>query len=166
MKKHIVPILVTLAVFLATFTGVAHAASAVEPQGGTLWDVLQPVLAAFQSGHYLYCAAIALVALVALVRRYLPAKYKNSDFVSAGLALVGSFAGSLASAVSSGQVATWAIVDGALKVGFFAAGGYTLVKHLLISPYIQNLATKGPSWLHAPMKLVLWVFQEELPNAE
>ena len=57
------------------------------------------------------------------------------------------------------------MVETALKIAATAAGGYTMVKHLVVVPYLTKLATKGPKWLHAPAELVLWVFQYTTSDA-
>ncbi len=52
--KRIIPILTTAAVFLLTFTTVAHAAAAAEPADGSLLDLARPIYDAFLHGQYIY----------------------------------------------------------------------------------------------------------------
>ena len=68
--KRIIPVLTAAVVFLLSFGAVAHAAAAVEPAGGSLWDLLTPVYRAFLSGQYVFAGALSLVFAVALARRY------------------------------------------------------------------------------------------------
>ena len=160
--KKIIPIIVTAAAFILTFTATAHAAAAIEPSGGSLLDLLQPVYLAFSEGHYLWAGATCLVLVVALARRYGTEKlpWLSTDAGSAFLVLAGSFGAALATSLTGGIQPTWAMAFIAFKVAFMAAGGYASLKALIIKPYVTYLATKGPSWMHAPAQLILWVFQE------
>ena len=155
--------LVVIAAFVLTFSATAHAAAAVTPADGSLWDLLTPVLEAFRSGHYLYAGSVALVAAVALVRRYLEPRYAwlGTDAGAAGLVLAGSFGATLAATLSDGQEATWGMAGRALAIAFGAAGGYSAFKALIVGPYLKHLDDVGPKWLHYPMSLVLWIFQED-----
>ena len=164
MKKILYPV-TAFVVALVSFTAVAHAATLVEPTNGSLLTLLQPILSAFEHGQKLYAGCLALVAIVALVRRFVKAPWVDTDWGAAGLTLVGSFAATLGAHLAGGVSVSWSAVWGALSVAFGAAGGYTMVKHLLVTPYMENFATKGPRWLHAPLKLVLWIFQEAVPDA-
>lgn len=151
---------------LLAFTGVAHAATAVEPTNGTLLDLLKPVLAAFGHGQKLYAGCLALVLLVAVVRRQFDKDaWVHTDLGAAALTLAGSFGATLAVSLAGGAGVTWTMVWHAISIAFGAAGGYTMVKHLLVTPYLAHLADKGPAWLHAPAKLVLWIFQVAVPDA-
>lgn len=164
MKKHLVPALVTVIVTLLTFTTVAHAAGAVEPAHGSL---LTPVFDAFAHGNYLYAASLMLVALVALARRWGVTKWAwlATDAGGAAMVLVGSFGATMATHFADGNTPfTFASVWIAIRIAVGAAGGYTMIKHLFIAPYLQKLATKGPRWIHAPATLILWVFQEQMPE--
>ena len=166
MKSHLVgfaSLLALIALGLISFSATAHAAAAVTPTDGTLLDTLQPVLEAFQHGHYLYAGSMALVLAVAIVRRYAPryapslADWFASDLGSAALALLGAFGASM---VARGADVTWGMVWDSLCIAFGAAGGYATIKALVIAPYLTKLAGKGPAWMHEPMQLILWIFQE------
>ena len=155
--------LVVLAAFVLTFSATAHAAAAVTPADGSLWDLLTPVLDAFRSGHYLYAGSVALVLGVALTRRYLEPKYAwlGTDAGAAGLVLAGSFGATLAATLSDGQSGSWTLVGRALGIAFGAAGGYAVLKATVIGPYLKHLSQVGPKWMHYPASLVLWIFSED-----
>lgn len=162
LKGLLTPFVMAFA-FLLAFTATAHAAAAVEPSGGSLLDLLQPVLDAFQHGSYLYAGSLALVVAVALTRRYIEPKYVwlSSDAGAGVLTLLGAFGASMVATFAGGVVFEWSLVWHSLEIAFGAAGGYTVVKHVIIAPYVKHLAESGPSWLHSPMKLILWIFQED-----
>ncbi len=155
--------------FLLTFTTVAHAAAAAEPADGSLLDLARPIYDAFLHGQYIYSGCLALVFAVALARRFGTARYPwlSTDAGSAALVLAGSFGGAMVTQITAGAgvVPTWPMAETALKIAFGAAGGYSVLKALVVHPYLEKLADKGPRWLHAPMALVLWIFQEAAPDA-
>ena len=57
---------------------------------------------------------------------------------------------------------TWAIARHALAIAVGAAGGYSLVKRLLI-PKIRWLASKCPAWAQPAFRMILWLF--DAPDA-
>ena len=162
IRTFLSPFVVALA-FLVSFTATAHAATVITPPDGTLWDLLQPVLDAFQHGSYVYAGSLALVVAVAIIRRYAAPKqpWFSTDAGAGLLTLLASFGATLAATLPGGIAFEWVMAWHALEIAFGAAGGYTLVKHLIISPYIRHLSAKGPDWLHVPMSWILWIFQED-----
>lgn len=145
--------------FIAAFTGVAFAADAVDPQDGTL-DIAKAIYSAFAGGHYMYCAALGMILAVALVKRYLGPKinWLHSDAGGSTLALLGSFATAMASGLASGGPLTWDLVKSAGMVGIGAAGGYAMLKNLLVEPILKPLAAKAPAWAQSLFQLIFWIF--------
>lgn len=78
-------------------------------------------------------AALAAILAVYLLRRFVLGKvpFFQSKAGGAVLTLVVAFLGSLATSLLGGAAFSGALVLGALQVAFTAAGGWTLVKHLL-----------------------------------
>lgn len=79
--------------------------------------------------------AIALVGAVYLTRKFLAKKipFLQSQAGGSILVFVNAFAGMLITSLASGQPMSGAMALTALKIAFTAAGGWTLVKHLLSS---------------------------------
>lgn len=77
--------------------------------------------------------ALALIAAVYLVRRFIAKKvpFFGTQAGGAVLTMMSSFAGALASSLLAGQAFSPMLALAALKIGFSAAGGWTLVKHFL-----------------------------------
>lgn len=167
MRKLLLPTLVTVLTFLGVFTATAHAAAAVDPgpDPTSLWDLMRPIYEAFASGHFLWAGAVALTVGVALTKRYLvpSTPFLRTEAGSAVLVLLGSLGATLASSLAGGVVFHWAMLSTALKIAFLSAGGFSAVKHLVIEPYKNWIANLGPEWMHRPMALVLWAF-DELPD--
>lgn len=88
---------------------------------------------AVKSGNGWLILSVALVAVVWAARKFLGDKvpFLKTQAGGALLTLVASFAGALATVLTSGSPMSWVIALGAFKVAFTAAGGWTLVKHLL-----------------------------------
>lgn len=91
------------------------------------------VFDAIKGGNWWLLVALGLVLVVWLVRKLLGPKvpWLQTQAGGAILNLVISFGGALATVLVTGQPMGWLVALGALKVAFTAAGGWTLVKHLL-----------------------------------
>lgn len=104
---------------------------AVTPE--TLDQFLQLVLGAVSAGKWSSVAALALVAAVWAVRKFIAPK---APFFATGeggavLTIASSFVGAFATAVLAGTPFTWVLVWSSLQVALLAAGGWSLLKHLL-----------------------------------
>lgn len=158
-------------IMLLAFTATAHAADAVASAAGadaSLGDLLKPVYQAFHDGHYLAAGALAVIFLVALVKRYAGAiSQKFGAFMSGDVGgtiatLVASFAGAVAAASADGSPFAWSTLLNAGKVAAVAAGGYALIKKLVFAPLLASswYQNKAPAWLKATIGAVSWIFDK------
>lgn len=169
MRRYIAPVtsgLAALGLFLVAFTASAHAAGAVAPDEGSLLDLARPIFDQVMAGHYIAAAALSLVFLVALAKRYAPGKYGDfirGDVGGSLMTLLGSFGGALSLATIGGAPWTWGMLTTALTVAFAAAGGYALIKKLIVEPLVKSTwyQTKAPAWLKAALSIVLWMFDKK-----
>lgn len=128
-----------------------------------LADLAKPVFDAVMGGQYAYAAALALVLLVALTRRFggevwpLVASKKAAPF----LVMVGSFGAAMANALGAGEGLSADMAWGAVKIAVYAAGGYSLLK-----PIIQGLQKRAPAWADPIFAVVGWVFEARSKAAE
>jgi hypothetical protein len=159
------------ALFALAFTATATGATALSPDDGTLLDLARPVFDAVMHGQYWLGASLALVLAVAAFKRYAPAgalqDFAHSNAGASLLVLLGSFGGALATAllaVGSNGI-TLALAWTALKVALVAAGGYTLLKNVIVDPLMASswYQTSAPEWLKSIMMLLLWVFLKPSP---
>jgi hypothetical protein len=166
MKKLIAPfslLLAFLGVVFAGFLTSANAAGTMAPEEGSLLELARPIFDAVMQGHYIASAALALVFVVALVKRYAPAKfspYVHSDAGGALTTLLMAFGGALATATVGGAPWTWAMMWTALGVGLAAMGGYTAIKRLFVVPLLRPLRDKLPVWARPVLDMVLWMFDK------
>lgn len=126
-----------------------------------LLDMLKPVYTAFASGRPAYAAAMVLVVLVAAARKYGASRipFLHSDLGGSLLALLGSFGGALVTALAiPGATVTTGLMWTACTVAVAAAGGYSLIKRLLVDPVLRPLAAKAPAALQPVFQLVFWIF--------
>lgn len=154
--NRIVTIAALVAVALVSFAATAFAAGAAAPADGSWLDLARPVFDAVMSGNYLAASALALVLLVAVARRYGSDRvlFLGTDAGGALLVLVGAFGGAVASASLGGAPWSVDLMWTAAKVAAGAAGGYSLIKRL-----VMPLVNKAPAWLRAPLQLILWIFE-------
>lgn len=151
---------------LLAFTGTSLAADAIEQTvtpaaDGSLLDLLKPVYSAFSGGHYAYAGALVVILLVALTKRYLgKIAWLHSDAGGSTLALVLSTATAMAAGLATpGAAVTWALMKTALLVGVGAAGGFAMIKNLIVEPFLVPLMAKAPAWLQPILGLVTWIFE-------
>ncbi len=172
MKKLLAPITVALGflgVLLAGFVMSAHAAQAVAPDDGTLLDLARPIFDEIMKGHYIASAALALILAVALVKRYAPGKFGtfvHSDAGGSLTTLLMAFGGALATATMGGAMWTWGMLPAAGQVAFFAAGGYVLIKKLIVEPLLKPLAAKAPAWMQPLFAMVFWAFDRKVSETD
>ncbi len=156
------PLTIVLAfVGVAAFAATTHAATAagVEPDSSIL-DVAKPVWEAFSGGHYAYAAALMVILMVALVKRYLGDKvaFLHSDAGGSLMALVAAVATAMAAGLAApGATITLALLKTSLLVGVGAAGGYALLKNLVVEPILMPLAAKY-TWMQPVLSVVMWMF--------
>lgn len=157
--NRIVQMAALVAVALVFFTATAAAAGAAAPNDASWLELARPVVDAIMSGNYLAASALALVLVVAVARKYGAARWAflGSDAGGSLLVLLGAFGGAVASAALGG--ATWSLdlLWTAAKVAAGAAGGYSLIKRLLM-PLVDKLPP-WLSWIGYPLQLVTWVFE-------
>lgn len=174
MKKLLHPLVelgLLVAIMLVAFSATGHAATAATGDDGSLTDLLRPVYDAFRGGHYIAAGALALVLVVALLKRYAPGKlgaFVHGDAGGVLTTLAISFAGAIAAATGDGQAWTWSIAWTAGGIAFAAAGSYAMIKKLLVEPLLASAwwQAKAPAWLKAGAQMVLWIFDKPAARAE
>lgn len=148
---------------LLSFTAVAFAADQTLPSDASAQDLLEQIYQAFAHGQYLYTGCIAIILAVALVKRYgVDWKWPHTDFGAAALALGGTFAATLGAHLANGETPSLSMAWSAFKLAAGAAGGYTLIKHLLVDPLLKKFGSKIPAWAQPVLNLVLWIFSKKL----
>lgn len=158
------PLLVSLVLIaLASFGATAFAAGQVADPESSLLDLVKPVYDALSGGHYAYAGALLVILLVALTKRYLGDRiaWFHSDAGGSLLALLASSAAALGSGLASpGAVITLSLLKSALLVGVGAAGGYAMIKNLIVEPLLKPLAAKAPAWMQPIFAMVFWIFDK------
>lgn len=125
--------------FLLSFVGTRLAMA----EGESLSELAGPIYDAIMGGQYAYAAALAVVLVVAMLRRYGGARWPalSHKLVAPLLVFAASFAGSLATAFAAGEAVGSATLWPALKIAVMGAGGYAMLK-----PYFTWLSGKAPAW--------------------
>lgn len=160
--KKILNSLPLAVVALAVFSGTAFAAQvAGVPDGAELLDMARPVYEAILAGQYAVAAALALVLAVGLLRRYAVPRvpFLRTDAGGTLLTYAASFGGALATHLIAvgASVPSAAMLLAAVKIGFYAVGGFMTAKRLAM-PVFTYLASKSPPWLAAIILLVPRLF--------
>ncbi len=166
-----------LAAFWLGIAGTVFASSAatqvagVAPDGN-IWDLAKPVMDAIRGGQYAFAAALGLVFLVAAIRKYHGARWPflNTDAGGALLTLIASFGGAMATgmAATGAKALTFGLAWASVGIAVMAAGGYSLIKKLLVDPLLASAwyNSKAPTWFKSVMSLVLWIFVRPDPVVE
>lgn len=168
MRKFTITAALAILAFLS-FTTAVFAGGAVTPEDSSLLDLAKPVYDAVMGGQYWLAASFALVLVVAAFKRYAPGRageWARTDLGGSLLVLLASFGGALATgllAVGTNAM-TLALAFTALKVAFGAAGGYALIKKILV-PILRRVAEKVPAWMKPIFTVALWAFESHTPVA-
>ncbi len=161
---------VTLVVTWFLFFMASPAAASTGADDAPIMELAKPVWEAITQERWWLAASLALVLAVAAFKRYAPGRAKefaNSDAGGALLVLLGSFGAGLASglmAVGTNAI-SWVLVYAAVKVAIVAAGGYSLVKKLIIEPLIKPNMHRFPPWLQSTLTMVMWIFERPAVEA-
>lgn len=151
-----------LLITLVCFTATAFAAGAVAAAGGeaSVLDLARPVIDAITSGEYVYASALALVLVVAALRKYGSKRWPwlNGEVGAPLLVLLGSFFGAIGAVLGRSESLTLETFKVAAMVAITAAGGYALINKLIIKPLMKPLLAKAPAWLKPLLKIVVWAF--------
>lgn len=139
------------------FAAMGAAAQPVPGETDALGDLLRQLFESFSKGQTALAGVLALILAVRLVREYVAPKvpWLRSDVGGASSLLLLAFAGSLASALVAGSALSWPLAWGALKLAVAAAGGYTLVRRLLL-PLLEKIPM--PAWLKSVLNAALYMF--------
>jgi hypothetical protein len=147
-------------VFTGTiFTGRALAASAADPAAAdpSVLELLKPVYDAFAGHRPALGVALGLIALCALLKRWGGAKlpFLHTNAGGSLLVLVASAAtASSAALLAPGAKFSLDLLWSSTLVGVGAAGGYAVIKNLIIDPLLPKL----PAWAQTLLAPVMWVF--------
>jgi hypothetical protein len=165
MKRHLSTIVASAALavlFLMVFAANARAAAAVLPTDTTsIFDLLRPVYDAFAGGHAVAGGALALVAVVALLKRYssylgaTADAFLHSDVGGALTTTSLAFFGAVGVATANSSL-SWSVLSTAGGIAVAAVGGYTLLKRLVLDRLQASswYATKAPAWLKLAVSLI------------
>lgn len=160
--KTITSTLLAFLAFIVIFTATAVAQGATTPPDAGWLDLLRPVYDSFASGHYLAAGIAALMAAVMLVRKYAPEKWGIKKFLSSSpgavlLTLFTAFTTSLfVQAQESGF--SWAMFKTAGLIAAGAAGVYSMIKALLVEPFLRPWAAKATGVLKSVLDAALYFF--------
>lgn len=168
MKKLLHPVAelaILVVIMLGFFKATALAANTAGAEDQSLLELLRPVYDAFRGGHYVAAGALALVLVVALLKRYAPGrlgKFVHSDAGGVISTLAISFGSTLAAYTGAGQSWEWSMLWTAGGVAFAAAGSYAMIKKLIVEPLLASAwwQEKAPAWLKAGAQIVLWIFDK------
>jgi len=129
---------------------------------GTVLTLLRPVIDAFVAGRYVLMIALTVVMLTGLFRKFgSPTSWVHTTPGGTLLALLTSSATAVAVTLAvPDAVVTWNLLWTALMVGVTSAGGYVVIKNLLIDPVLRPLSLRAPIWSLPLFKAVFWIFDK------
>ena len=162
---HLGTLLYVVGALVLATSATAFAAGAASPQDGNLVDSAKLIWEAATGHHWWLAASLALVAGVAAFKHYAPGKageWARGDKGGPILVLIGAFGGALATglAASGTDALSLSMAWAALQVAAGAAGGYALIKNLVVDPLLKSkwYQDKAPAWLRAILDIGVWAF--------
>ncbi len=171
--QRIAHLVVMVFAAIISFGAVAHAADQVTTSDSSLIDLAKPVFEAFSGGHYAYAAALLVILLLALIKRYAWGGFEtwiHTDLGGTIMALVTSAAAAVSAGLAApGAHVTLSLLKSALLVGVGAAGGFAVLKNLVFEPLLKpleaKLEAKYPK-LAPLLSIITWIFDKPDPVAQ
>ncbi len=149
--------------FYLGFSASAFASDLALPADTSWLDLARPILDAIKDGHGWIAAASALVALSAFALRYLSPRYAIFRTPIGALLVVftGAYGGGVLTALAAAGVTalTPALALTALKIAIAAAGGYSILRPLLVDVIEPFLLARFP-FLKPLLDLVTYIFDK------
>lgn len=171
--------LVFLLCCFGMFEGVAHAAAALDPNASDpSFDIAKLIFQAITGHQYAYAGALGLALGVAVVKRWggnwLPQKQKDgttigwfhTDVGGTVLTLAGAWSTALVAGLAGGGHVSLAMMKASFGVALTAAGGYAVLKKLVVGPLLKPLAKKAPAWMQPLFAMVFWMFDKPDPISQ
>ncbi len=170
---------IAVVTFLGAFTGVALAADALgspapvvvqlaqaAPADPNWLELARPVYEAFARHQYGLMIALLVILLVAITKRWLAPKipFLHSDAGGSAMALLVSMATAIVAGLMTPGAPVWPGVDllkTALVIGVGAAGGYAMLKNLVVDPFLRPLAAKAPAWMQPIFAILFFAFDKK-----
>lgn len=146
---------------LLGFSVTAHAANAVLGEDTPMIDLAKAILQAFTSHQWTLSAPLIVILLVAVTKRYLGDRitFLHTNAGGTLTALVVSTAATLAAALGiAGTSFTATLLWTAFRTGLSAAGGYAVLKNVVVEPVLRPLVAHAPAWIRPILDLLLFAF--------
>lgn len=156
-------LLVTLRVAHAATQFVAVAAASEDP----LFELTRLLWAAISDGDGVSIVVAVLVMLSALLARF-GVRLTYWFGTSAGRALITlfvTFSSGLSSALAAGTEITWDVIRSVSIFAATTAGGYSLIKALIVEPLTPWMRDSAPEWLRVGWRGLTWVYDRLVPPA-
>lgn len=151
-------------VMLMSFTATSWAAGTATGDDFSAIDLLRPIWDAFRGGHQVAAGALAVVALIALAKRYagkLSPKleaFLHGDAGGTIATFLAATAGSVAAATSGDAPWAWSIMWTAGGIGIAAIGGYVALRRLVIDPIkASKWYANAPAWAKLALGVLFWI---------
>lgn len=167
--RYLPSVFVAVAMTLAYFTATAFAANAATGEDASVYEIAKAVYEAFSNHQYALFGALIVVLTVAIAKRYLGDKiaWLHTDAGGSTLVLVGTSATAAAAALATpGAHLTFDLFKSALMVGVVAAGGFSMIKNLIVEPFIKPLAARAPAWTQPIFTLIFFIFDHAAVDRE
>lgn len=172
--KYITLPLVGLFCLITVFAATSFAGTVAQGDEQSWLELLRPVYDSFKSGQYLLAGMTALLVVVALLRKYagsIPkvgpsiAKFLATDVGGVVMTLVASFATSMSIQLANAGV-SWSMTKTAAVIAVGAAGGYSMIKKLLVEPLLRPWYEKSTGIVHTVLGIALYLFTSPDPVAK
>jgi len=170
IQAHLVALVLVYLVLLVTVR-VAHAATQLVAVAAAsedpLFELARLLWVAVSGGEFVSIAVAILVMLSALLARFgvRLTRWFGTSGGRAVITLLVTFFGGLSAALAAGTEVTWAVLRTVFVFAATTAGGYSLIKALVIEPLTPWMRDRAPDWLHLIWRGVSWVYDRLAPPA-
>lgn len=128
-------------------------------------DLIRPLLDALLAGRYVLVLALLVIVATGLIRKVGAAtSWVHTTWGGTLLALATSTATAITVTMASADVVlTATLLWSCLMVGVSVAGGYVVIKNLLVDPILRPLALKAPAWAQPIFMVIFYIFDKPNP---
>lgn len=163
IQAHLVGLAFVYLVLLITVRvaqAAAELATVAAANQDPLVELVRLLWVAITGGEFISIVVALLVIISSLLARFGVhlSKWFGTGAGRAVITLLVAFSGGLSSALAVGTPITWGVLRTVIVFALTAAGGYSLIKALIVEPLTPWMRDRAPEWLRLIWRGLTWVY--------
>lgn len=167
IQAFLIPLVLIISILFLTVRGAqaaAQLATKASISEDPLFELARMLWVAIDKGEFISIAVTSLVMFSALLARFgvRLTSWFGTGAGKAVITLLVTFSGGLSAALATNTEITWEILRTVSIFALATAGGYSLIKVLIVeplTPWMQNRA----AWIRSVWRALTWVYDRLVP---